>query len=56
MVSAVDREASTRMWASVYDTGCLVLPSYANRASAKEKTAALALLAQLRGFAHPIAE
>jgi hypothetical protein len=41
------------MWASVYDTACLVLPNYAARAGGKERTAALELLAQLRGFAHP---
>ena len=41
------------MWASVYDTACLVLPNYASRATGKERTAANELLAQLRGFAHP---
>jgi hypothetical protein len=50
------RVKSTRMWASVYDTGCLVLPSYATRAGAKERTAAMALLAQLRDFAHSATE
>ncbi len=47
------RVTATRMWASVYDTACLVLPNYANRASGKEKAAAQELLVQLRGFAHP---
>jgi hypothetical protein len=50
------RVTSTRMWGSVYDTACLVLPGYADRAartSRKEKDAAIALLEQLRGFAHP---
>ena len=50
------RVKSTRMWASVYDTGCLVLPTYATRSAGKEKTAAMALLAQLRDFAHPATE
>ena len=27
------RVTATRMWASVYDTACLVLPNYASRAS-----------------------
>jgi len=47
------RVTAARMWASVYDTACLVLPNYASRASAKERTAANELLAQLRSFAHP---
>lgn len=47
------RVTATRMWASVYDTACLVLPNYANRAVAKEKAAAQELLARLRAFAHP---
>ena len=47
------RVASTRMWASVYDTACLVLPNYASRATGKERSAANELLAQLRRFAHP---
>ena len=48
------RVAATRMWASVYDTACLVLPSYAGRVTGgREKSAAEALLARLRGFAHP---
>jgi hypothetical protein len=47
------RVTATRMWASVYDTACLVLPNYASRARGKERTAANELLAQLRSFAHP---
>jgi CHAT domain-containing protein len=47
------RVTATRMWASVYDTACLVLPNYASRATGKERAAAHELLAQLRGFAHP---
>jgi len=47
------RVTATRMWASVYDTACLVLPNYAARATGKERTAASDLLAQLRSFAHP---
>jgi hypothetical protein len=47
------RVAATRMWASVYDTACLVLPNYASRATGKEKVAALELLVKLRGLAHP---
>jgi CHAT domain-containing protein len=47
------RVTATRMWASVYDTACLVLPNYAARATAKERAAASDLLAQLRSFAHP---
>jgi hypothetical protein len=47
------RVTATRMWASVYDTACLVLPNYASRASAKERAAANELLDQLRKFAHP---
>ena len=50
------RVRSTRMWASVYDTACLVLATYAARATGRERAAAQALLAQLRGFAHPAAE
>ena len=50
------RVRSTRMWASVYDTACLVLPNYAGRTTGKEKAAAAALLEQLRGFAHPVSE
>ena len=41
------------MWASVYDTACLVLPNYARRAKGPEKAAAYALLEKLRRFAHP---
>ena len=47
------RVTATRMWASVYDTACLVLPNYAGRAAGQERAAANALLAQLRAFAHP---
>jgi len=47
------RVTATRMWASVYDTACLVLPNYASRATGRERTAANELLAQLRDFAHP---
>jgi CHAT domain-containing protein len=47
------RVTATRMWASVYDTACLVLPNYATRATGKERAAANELLAQLRRFAHP---
>jgi CHAT domain-containing protein len=47
------RVTATRMWGSVYDTACLVLPNYASRAAGKERAAANELLAQLRTFAHP---
>jgi len=47
------RVTATRMWASVYDTACLVLANYARRTTGKEKAAANELLAQLRTFAHP---
>jgi len=47
------RVTATRMWASVYDTACLVLANYARRTTGKEKAAANELLAQLRVFAHP---
>jgi hypothetical protein len=47
------RVTATRMWATVYDTACLVLPRYAGNAKGKEKAAAYELLAQLRRFAHP---
>ena len=47
------RVTATRMWASVYDTACLVLPNYAGRATGKERAAANELLAHLRRFAHP---
>jgi hypothetical protein len=47
------RVTATRMWGSVYDTACLVLPNYASRASGKERAAANELLALLRSFAHP---
>jgi hypothetical protein len=47
------RVTATRLWASVYDTACLVLPNYAGRATGRERTAANELLSVLRGFAHP---
>ena len=47
------RVAATRMWASVYDTACLVLPSYAERTDRRERSTAKTLLAQLRALAHP---
>lgn len=47
------RVAATRMWATVYDTACLVLPAYARHTSAPERAAATELLALLRSFAHP---
>ncbi len=47
------RVAATRMWSSVYDTACLVLPSYAVRVVGRDRAVAKALLAQLREFAHP---
>ena len=47
------RVTAPLMWASVYDTACLVLPNYASRATGKERAAANELLAQLRTFAHP---
>lgn len=47
------RVQSTRMWGSVYDTACLVLPAYAGRTHGKESEAARTLLALLRTFAHP---
>jgi hypothetical protein len=47
------RVTATRMWGSVYDTACLVLPNYASRATGRERTAANELLALLRSFAHP---
>jgi hypothetical protein len=47
------RVTATRMWASVYDTACLVLPNYASRTTGKERAAANDLLAQLRTFALP---
>lgn len=50
------RVTATRMWGSVYDTACLVLPNYASRAKGREKAAAEALLVKLRGFAHPAEE
>jgi CHAT domain-containing protein len=47
------RVAASRMWATVYDTACLVLPNYASHASAPEREAANEILARLRSFAHP---
>jgi hypothetical protein len=47
------RVQAARMWASIYDTACLVLTSYASRSRGREKAAAQDLLAQLRGYAHP---
>ena len=47
------RVTATRMWVSVYDTACLILPPYAGRASGREAATARALLDQLRKFAHP---
>jgi hypothetical protein len=47
------RAKAVRMWASVYDTACLVLRNYAVRASAREEGAANGLLDLVRGFAHP---
>ena len=47
------RVAATRMWSSVYDTACLVLPSYASRVVGRDKAIAKSLLEQLRAFAHP---
>ena len=47
------RVKATRMWGSVYDTAFLVLRSYSDRASGREKDAATALLELLRTFAHP---
>jgi hypothetical protein len=50
------RVTATRMWGAVYDTACLVLPNYAQRATAREKAAARELLGQLRRYADPDAE
>jgi hypothetical protein len=48
------RVKGRRFWGSVYDTACLILPGYAERVrSAKERTAALDLLSELREYAHP---
>jgi hypothetical protein len=47
------RVSAARMWASVYDTACFVLPRYASRASAAEKEAASALLTHLQSLAQP---
>jgi tetratricopeptide (TPR) repeat protein len=43
--------STTWTWKSVYETGRFVLPKYAARASAGERTAANALLKTLAGFA-----
>jgi hypothetical protein len=48
-----NRAKAVRMWASVYDTACLVLRGYAARASETEAKAANALLALVRDYAHP---
>jgi len=48
-----DRATSARMWASVYDNGCLVLGGYARQASKREQSAADALLRLMRSFAYP---
>jgi CHAT domain-containing protein len=50
------RVTSTRMWGSVYDTACLTLPTYAARATGKEKMAAESLLVHLRDLAYPSSE
>ncbi len=50
------RLPATRMWASVYDNACLILPYYAERVAKGEQAAANGLLAILRKFAHPGAE
>lgn len=50
------RVKAARMWGSVYDTAFLVLRSYAERASGREKDAGNALIELLRMFAHPDAE
>jgi hypothetical protein len=47
------RVAARRRWGSVYDTGCLVLRNYAERATGREREAANGLLELLRTFAHP---
>jgi hypothetical protein len=46
------RAASSRMWASVYDTARLALRNYLDGGSGAEKKTAAALLDLLRGFAH----
>ena len=50
------RVTATRMWASVYDTACLVLPNYASRVKASERAAANELLSLLRRYARPESE
>jgi hypothetical protein len=47
------RVSAARMWASVYDTACFVLPRYGSRASAAEQQAASALLTHLQTLAQP---
>ncbi len=47
------RVKAARMWASVYDTACLVLANYAARSARPERLAAQELLVLLRSFAHP---
>lgn len=48
-----ERVKATRMWSSVYDTACLVLRSYAERAQERERDTAIAALKLLQTFAHP---
>ena len=47
------RVTAARMWGSVYDTACMVLPTYARRATGRERAAANDLLTLLRSYAHP---
>jgi tetratricopeptide (TPR) repeat protein len=47
------RVSAARMWASVYDTACFVLPRYGSRASAAERDAATALLTHLGSLVQP---
>jgi hypothetical protein len=51
-----ERVRAPRMWASVYDTACLVLPNYADRVAGREKAVAIGLFTQLRTFAYQEAE
>ena len=51
-----ERVRAPRMWASVYDTACLVLPNYADRVAGQEKAVATGLFTQLRTFAYQEAE
>jgi hypothetical protein len=48
-----NRVTSARLWASVYETASLTLPTYAARTAGKERAAAETLLAYLRQLAHP---